>query len=70
MKHVFNFKMQVVPLTSHTPKFKDMFTCRAGWEPQGTATARAERCPAGGFRIPILSLFGPGLSEQRQPPSC
>lgn len=42
VKHVFNFKMQVVPLTSHTLKFKDMFTCFAGWKPQCSATSRVE----------------------------
>lgn len=40
MKHVFNFKMQVVPLTSHTLKFEDMFMCFAGWEPRCSDTSR------------------------------
>lgn len=51
MKHVFNFKMQVVPLPSHTPKFKDMFTCRAGWEPHHSAPARAKRVPPAAYSV-------------------
>lgn len=51
MKHVFNFKMQVVPLPFHTPKFKDMFTCRAGWEPHRSAPARAKRVPPAAYSV-------------------
>lgn len=45
MKHVFNFKMQVAPLTSHTPKFKDMFTCFAGREPRCSGSCREKDPP-------------------------
>lgn len=69
MKHVFNFKMPVVPLTSHTLKFKDMFTCFAGREPQCSASCREKDSPSASSRGRV-GVFGSKFSKAEAVTPC